>query len=265
MLLALGAPPLGATGGALAAAQRLLRTGGGPEWLSVAAPATTSSSSSSSSSSSPPLLLAPSPPPAPPPALGSLFPRSLHQFVPPSPPAVVRAMGPSAVLVAALADGYGGSGSSSSSSSSSGCGAGEPLLPRRTFLAVTFAAALAAGSSVVSEAWREARILRPPRFRGPLEGASAVEQPPPPPPPPSPRAAAIARLEAARDHYAAEERALAARGCGGGVALCGEGDERERLQEARVVRAALERHIAEQRREERREERQRQRHGRGAA
>jgi hypothetical protein len=122
-----------------------------------------------------------------------------------------------------------------------------PLLPPRTLAAAAFALAFAAGSSALAEVWREARILRPPRPEPP-QATTVQEEQEQQQQQRSPRAAMIAQLEAARDHYAREEaRLLRQDGAD-------EPDLKERLQEARVVRAALERQVAEQRALLRREE-----------
>jgi hypothetical protein len=224
-LLLLGAapPPALHVGAIASAAQRLFRSG--PEWLTGAGLA----AAASASASAPPAAPSPTSSPPPPPALSSLFPKSLHRFTPPAPPAVLQAGGPTAVVATVDPYGYGGSTAHPD----------VPFLAPRTLAAAAFALAFAAGSSVLAEVWREARILRPPRPEPPPVVQEQEQQQQPPS---SPRAAMIAQLEAARDHYAREEARLLLR-----QSKEDEADLKERLQEARVVRAALERQVVEQR------------------
>jgi hypothetical protein len=293
-MLLLASPPVGnmPVGVFAAAAQRLFRGGGAggnsssctdlvahhprPVVVVVAVaappPATTTHRSS---------LLAPS----------SLFPRALHRWVPPSPPALFTSAGfsgPPALLatraVAAVATS--GSGSDSDNGGDSSSSSSSPFLPRSTLVAATAAFCFAAGASVLAETWREARILRPPRpapppaavpggqqqtaaAAGTAAGTEAEA------PPLSYRDWMVRRLEAAVDEFSAEERALAARlrAVAAGPRRSGEGAGgvegqdaaaaaallRERLQEARVLRAALAQQLDEQRALRRREDREEQR------
>ena len=113
-----------------------------------------------------------------------------------------------------------------------------PLGPS-TLKAAAFAFLFASGASVLAEVWREARILRP--LRPPVP--APVPSPPPPP-------SSLERLEKAVDDFTAKEARLAVRL----RSSAGNKDQadllRERLKEARVVKAALVRELELERRQQ---------------
>jgi hypothetical protein len=246
-LLAASTIPMGM---AAAAAHRLFRSGGvGADWLSglasardraAAASSASAPSSSSSSSSSCSSLSA------------SVAPRELHRWIAPAPPARRPPSSPPQVVTLA-------SGALASLPTPTPLPTPlAPLLAPGTLTAAAFALLFASGASVMAEVWREAHILRPPRpALDAVPSSSSFSTP-----------SLVARLEAAVDEYSAQERRLAAQLRGQQEARSGSaGSEevRERLQEARVVKAALERELWEQRRKAERERRRRQRQQGGAA